>query len=341
MELTVIVPAYNCVRELRQCLGALQAQVSLGMEIIVVDDASTDATPAVATEFGMRVIHAPRNGGPGMARNLGAAEATGTILLFVDSDVVIGPGVLRRVVDTFHENPQLAALFGSYDDSPQARSLVSTYRNLLHHYTHQTGRADASTFWAGLGAVKRQIFLEIGGFDAQRYHRPSIEDIELGYRLKRAGYSIRLDRDLQAKHLKRWTLKSVVMTDVFCRAIPWSNLILERDQAVADLNLKFGQRASGGLALLVLLLLPLVWLQPMLLWGSAMALLFVIALNFGLYAFFRRTGGFFFSLACIPLHCLYLLYSTLSYLLVYARHLLRPSAQRVAATTQVGLTPFK
>jgi len=341
VELTVIVPAYNCVRELRQCLGALQAQVSLGTEIIVVDDFSTDATPAVATEFGVRVIHAPRNGGPGMARNLGAAAATGKVLLFVDSDVVIGSGVLRRVVDTFHENPQLAALFGSYDNCPQARSLVSTYRNLLHHYTHQTGNADASTFWAGLGAVRRQIFLEIGGFDAQRYHRPSIEDIELGYRLKRAGYSIRLDRDLQAKHLKRWTLKSVVMTDVFCRAIPWTNLILERDQVVADLNLKFGQRASGGLTLLVLLLLPLAWLQPMLLWGSAIALLFVIVLNFGLYAFFQRTGGFFFSLACIPLHFLYLLYSTLSYLFVYGRHLLRPSARRVAATTQVGFTPFK
>ena len=306
------------------------------MEIIVVDDASTDATPAMAAETGVRVIHAERNGGPGMARNLGAAVAAGTILLFVDSDVVIGPGVLQRVLETFHQHPEIAALFGSYDDKPDAKGLVSTYRNLLHHYTHQTGNPDAATFWAGLGAVKKQVFLEIGGFDGERYYRPSIEDIELGYRLKQAGHSILLDRQLQAKHLKRWTLKSVMMTDVFCRAIPWTHLILERGQAEADLNLKFGQRASGALILLATLMLPFSWLQPTLIWGVAIALLAVIGYNFSLYAFFRRTRGFAFAVACIPLHFLYLLYSTLSYLYVRASQFLRRSPPRTAAPPRAG-----
>lgn len=336
MKLTIIVPAYNCIPELRQCLAALQAQARHEMEIIVVDDASTDATPAVAAEFGLRVILAPRNGGPGTARNLGAAVAAGEILLFVDSDVVIGPGVLQRVTETFRQHPQLAALFGSYDDKPKAKGLVTTYRNLLHHYTHQIGNPDATTFWAGLGAVRREVFLEIGGFDGQRYYRPSIEDIELGYRLKGAGHSIFLDRQLQAKHLKRWTLKSVVMTDVFCRAIPWAYLILEHGRNVTDLNLKPGQRASGALTLLAALLLPLSWLQPMLLWAVAVALLAVIGYNFSLYAFFRRTGGFGFALACIPLHFLYLLYSTLSYLYVRASHFLRRSSPRTSTPPSAG-----
>ena len=336
MNLTIIVPAYNCIPALRQCLSALLAQVGHEMEIIVVDDASTDATPAVAAEVGVRVIHAPRNGGPGMARNLGAAIAAGDILLFVDSDVVIGPGVLRRVVETFQTRPKLAALFGSYDDKPAANTLVSTYRNLLHHYTHQTGNPDAATFWAGLGAVKRQIFLEIGGFDGERYFRPSIEDIELGYRLKRAGHTILLDRELQAKHLKKWTLKSVVMTDVFCRAIPWTRLILERGQTESDLNLKFGQRASGALTLLATLLLPFSMWQPMLLWAVAVLLLSVIAYNFSLYVFFRRASGFTFALACIPLHFLYLLYSTLSYLYVRTVHFLNPSAPRSVIPPRAG-----
>lgn len=336
MDLTIIVPAYNCIPALRQCLSALLAQVGHEMEIIVVDDASTDATPTVAAEAGVRIIHAPRNGGPGMARNLGAAIATGDILLFVDSDVVIGPGVLQRVVETFQQRPKMVALFGSYDDKPEAKSLVSTYRNLLHHYTHQTGNPDAATFWAGLGAVKRQIFLEVGGFDGERYYRPSIEDIELGYRLKRAGHSILLDRQLQAKHLKKWTLKSVVMTDVLCRAIPWTRLILERGQAETELNLKFGQRASGALTLLAALLLPFSLWQPMLLWVVFVLLLSVIAYNFSLYAFFRRTGGFAFALACIPLHFLYLLYSTLSYLYVRTVHFLNPSAPRTAIPPRAG-----
>ena len=323
MELSIIVPAFNCVPALRKSLAALQAQVGANMEIIVVDDASTDATPAAAEGMGVRVVRAPSNGGPGMARNLGVTVATGDILLFVDSDVVIGLGVLSRVVDTFRANPAVAALFGSYDDKPDAKSLVSTYRNLLHHYTHQTGNPDAATFWAGLGAIRKQVFLDIGGFDAERYRRPSIEDIELGYRLKRAGHFILLDRDLQAKHLKEWTLKSVVMTDVFCRAIPWTRLILEHGQVEADLNLKFGQRASGALTLLITALVPFSWVQPMLLWVVAMALLTVVGFNFSLYAFFRRTRGFAFALACLPLHLLYLLYSTLSYLYVRASHILR------------------
>lgn len=326
MELTIIVPAYNCIPTLPQCLHALQAQAGPETEIIVVDDASTDGT-AGAIEYGIRVIRSPRNGGPGMARNLGATFATGEVLLFVDSDVVISPGVLQRVVETFRRYPKLAALFGSYDDKPGAAGLVSTYRNLLHHYTHQTGNPDATTFWAGLGAVKKQVFLDIGGFDEKRYYRPSIEDIELGYRLKRAGHSILLDRQLQAKHLKRWTLKSMVMTDVFCRAIPWAQLMLERSQAMADLNLKLGQRASGALILAGTLLLPLSWWQPMLLWGVVITLLVVISYNLKLYVFFWRNGGVIFVMACIPLHLLYLLYSTLSYVYVRASHFLLRSGK--------------
>ena len=322
MELSIIVPAFNCVPALGRCLAALQAQAGPNMEIIVVDDASTDNTPTVAAETGVQVVRAPRNGGPGMARNLGVTIAAGEILLFVDSDVVIGPGVLARVIETFRANPKIAALFGSYDDKPDAKSLVSTYRNLLHHYTHQTGNPDAATFWAGLGAIRKKVFQDIGGFDAERFRRPSIEDIELGYRLKRAGHSIMLDRGLQAKHLKEWTLKSIVMTDVFCRAIPWTQLILERGQDEADLNLKFGQRASGALVLLATILLPLCVWQPALLWAVVSALLIVVGLNLDLYAFFRRVGGVSFAVACVPLHFLYLLYSTLSYLYVRVRHFL-------------------
>ena len=332
MHVSIIVPAYNCIPALQRCLSALQAQLGSEMEIIVVDDASTDATPAAATQMGVRVIRAPQNGGPGTARNLGADVATGDILLFVDSDVVIGTGMLQRVVETFQQNQNIAALFGSYDDSPAAKSLVSTYRNLLHHYMHQTGDSDADTFWAGFGAIRKRVFLDIGGFNGKRYSRPSIEDIELGYRLKRAGHAILLDPRLQAKHLKEWTLKSVVMTDVFCRAIPWTELILERGQAMTGLNVKFGQRASGALTLLALLLLVLAVVQPLFLWGLAAALLLVFALNARLYVFFWRVRGLVFAATCFPLHLLYLLYSTLSFMYVRARHFLRPSAASPTST---------
>jgi hypothetical protein len=70
-------------------------------------------------------------------------------------------------------------VFGSYDDSPPAPAFTAQYKNLIHRYYHQRPRREASTFWAGCGAVRRSVFLGLEGFDVERYRVPSIEDIEL------------------------------------------------------------------------------------------------------------------------------------------------------------------
>jgi hypothetical protein len=188
---------------------------------------------------------------------------------------------------------------------------------------HQNGNPEASTFWAGCGAIRRSVFEEIGGFDEKQFLCPSIEDIELGYRLREAGYQILLDKRLQGTHLKRWNLYGLIRTDITCRAIPWSRLILETKKLPDDLNLKLGQRVSFGLVALACVFLVLAAVRPELLIGSAAALLGVAALNRRLYAFFFRQRGFVFTAACIPLHLLYYLYSGLSYFCVWADFQLR------------------
>jgi len=210
VSVSVVVPAYNSSRELRECLPALIRSTSPALEIIVVDDASTDDTSTVAAGHGVVVLRLARNSGPGAARNAGGRAARGDIVFFVDADVVAAPDAIARVVRAFEADPDLVAIFGSYDRCPRAPGLVSQYRNLLHHYVHQTGNPEASTFWGGCGAIRRSVFLGIGGFDAERFPRPSIEDIELGYRLCAAGHRVRLDRDLQWAHLKRWRLLSLI-----------------------------------------------------------------------------------------------------------------------------------
>src|SRR4030095_4254595 len=247
-RLSIIVPAYNNPRDLAECLDALRAEAPAEVELMVVDGGSTDGTGAGAEARGARLLRLTRNSGPGAARNHGAAHARGEVLLFVDSDVGVARGTLDRVLRTFDEDRELAALFGSYDDDPRASSLVSRYRNLLHHFVHQEGNPQAATFWAGLGAVRRTVFLAVGGFHAALFARASIEDIELGYRLRRAGHRIRLDRALQGKHLKRWGFWSMLRTDVIGRAIPWSRLILETRYAPEDLNLRGSQPASRALS---------------------------------------------------------------------------------------------
>jgi glycosyltransferase involved in cell wall biosynthesis len=309
---SVVVPAYNSSRELRECLSALVQSIPPAREIIVVDDASTDDTSAVAASHAVVLVQLARNSGPAAARNAGSRAARGDIVFFVDADVVVAPDAIARVVRAFAADPGLAAVFGSYDRCPRAPGLVSQYRNLLHHYVHQTGNPEASTFWAGCGAIRRSVFLDIGGFDAERFPR-CIEDIELGQRLYAAGHRIRLDRDLQGTHLKQWRLLSVIRTDVTCRALPWARLILTSRTAANDLNLRLDQRVSAGLVGLAGILFVVSPLRAGLLGLAAVALAGVLFLNRRLFAFLRRERGLRFALACVPLHLLYFLYSGLSY----------------------------
>jgi glycosyltransferase involved in cell wall biosynthesis len=304
MRISVIVPAYNSSSNLRECLQALLEACPTGSEIIVVDDASTDETMAVAEAMGVRVLRLRKNVGPAVARNHGVHHAQGEILLFVDADVVVAPGSVQRMLATFADRPDLAAVFGSYDASPRVPGLVSQYRNLLHHYMHQTASADAFTFWSGCGAIRRSVFEAMGGFNENGFSR-GMEDVELGYRLRRAGHRVRLDRALQVTHLKRWTLPSMVRTDIFSRAVPWARLIRQTGTAPSDLNLKMDQRLSLGCLALAALCLPWSFLHPGSLAIALLLLAAMVVLNRRLYRFFVRQRGLAFAAACLPLHVLY------------------------------------
>jgi glycosyltransferase involved in cell wall biosynthesis len=336
LRLSVIVPVYNDAHALRRCLAALIASRPPATEIIVVDDASTDESPAAAAEFDVRVLRLSANAGPAAARNHGARHARGAVLMFVDSDVLIAPGALEQATALLEARPDLAAVFGSYDAKPAATGIVSRYKNLLHHFVHQHGETEASTFWAGCGAIRRHIFEEAGGFDHERFARPSIEDIELGYRLRRAGHRIVLDKTLQGTHLKRWTLGSLVWTDVTGRAIPWARLMLERGERTDDLNVRHDQRVSAILVGLGTLCLVGAVFQPVLAVAGGVALAAVIGLNWRLYRFFARHGGVGFAAACVMLHWLYYLYSGLAFLGVWVDARLRRTSSRAAGATRAA-----
>jgi len=288
-------------------------------EIIVVADGDTDGSSRLAEAFGARVLRLPTRGGPARARNAGARAARGDILFFVDADVAIHPDAVDKVVAAFCREPDLAAVFGSYDDAPAATGFLSQYKNLLHHYVHQTACEEASTFWAGCGAIRRDVFLALGGFD-ERYRQPCIEDIELGYRLKQTGYRIRLCKTLQGKHLKRWGVASLLKADFFQRALPWTELILRDSQFINDLNLDTSSRASVTMTYGLLgALLGAGWrLEFLLLAGGLIVSL--LALNASLYRFFWRKRGLRFTIQAVPWHWLYYFYSGLAFAVGAVRH---------------------
>jgi GT2 family glycosyltransferase len=262
---------------------------------------------------------------------MGARQATGDVLLFIDADVTVHADVVERVVSRFELEPELDGLIGTYDNAPADPGFVSQFKNLMHAFVHCQGKPDAWTFWCGCGAVRRSVFVEHGGLD-ESYTRPAIEDIEFGYRLRFAGHAIALDPGIQCKHLKTWTFWSLVYTDVFHRGLPWTKLILRTGMLPDDLNLRWSQRVS---AILAALLLPICVLaawqmsgtpallpQSTLLAAASAIIGAILAANWKFYAFLAGQRGWFSAICALPLHILYFIYSLASFGLGLASHLL-------------------
>jgi GT2 family glycosyltransferase len=284
--LTVVIPATDAPPTLPRCLAAL----------------ARSSEPHV-----VEVVAGPPGAGPAAARNAGVARTAGEIVVFVDADVEVHPDALRRLRERFDAEPGLDAVFGAYDERPAARGLVSRFRNLLHHHVHVSSAGSATTFWAGLGAVRRTPFEASGGFDADRFPRPSIEDVELGLRLHARGCGIALDPDVRGTHLKRWTLRSMVRTDFAARGVPWVALALERRGAGTALNLGWRQRAAAVSALAAAAALAL--RRPRI---AAAGLGAMILPNMSFYVLLGRRGGMRLALAGVPLHLVHHLTAALS-----------------------------
>jgi GT2 family glycosyltransferase len=314
LAVTVIMPVYNGGGTLRQSLEPLLAMRRSGeiAEIIVVDDGSTDASAAIAEAAAVTVLGSGGRLGPGGARNVGAAAAAGEILWFVDADVVVHPDGARVLVDAL-QRTGAAAVFGSYDDAPPAPNFFSQYKNLVHRYHHIHAGGDIDTFWAGCGAVARQAFAEAGGFDAARYPHSSIEDIELGLRLRQRGLRIHLEPALLATHLKVWHLSNLLHTEVCRRAIPWSQLIVEHGWWSRSLNMDGGERVRALLAAcwLAALLLAAARVSPP--WPALILLGVVAVANRQLFGYFRRQRGVLFAIGGVLYHQVYYLYSAAAF----------------------------
>ncbi|NJK50630.1 glycosyltransferase [Candidatus Gracilibacteria bacterium] len=318
LSISIVTPVHNGGDNFRQYLSSLKQFAPPETETIVVADGDEESGN-LAQAYGMRVLQIPSAGGPAKARNLGAKAAKGDILFFLDADVTIAAETIGQVNRIFTQEPDLAACIGSYDDSPGATNFLSQYKNLFHHYIHQTGNEEASTFWGACGAIRRDIFLKSGGFD-ESYRLPCVEDIELGYRLKQAGYKIKLYKNIQVKHLKRWGIISLLRAEVFYRAIPWTALILRHRQLNNDLNLQWSSRMS---VLLVYALIAAVvgsWWWSGVLWIAVVAIALLLIINHPVYQFFNRKRGIVFAIATIPWHWLYYLYSGLAFAIGIIRH---------------------
>jgi GT2 family glycosyltransferase len=311
-RLAVVIPGYNAAATLPECLAALLRSERRPDEIILFDDGSTDATADIARAAGVRVIaNGKSRQGPAVGRNAGAAVVDADIIAFVDADVAVWPEALARLEEPIIAGEAVAS-FGCYDDRPRSQRIPALYANLRHHWVHRHGKAEAFTFWSGLGAVRSDVFAAQHGFDP-RFGEPSIEDVELGIRIVEAGGRIRLVNDALGKHCKDWGLAQLWRTDIVCRALPWARLIRSGRGSGDDLNIARRERVAAMLAHGVWIAALATLVRPGL-WPLAIAAAAgYLAVNGPFFAFLLRTAGWRAGLAGIGLHWCYHLYASVTF----------------------------
>lgn len=340
-EISAVVPAHNAAATLDGCLAALAASAGCAAEIVVVDDGSLDATPAIAQAWGVRLVRLPRRRGAAAARNAGACVARAPVLFFTDADVLVQSDTLARALGYLRARPGVSAVFGSYQAETVHRNFCSVYKNLVHHLTHQAARTDAHTFWAGAGAVRADAFWAAGGFDPGDTRGADVEDIALGYRLTAAGYRIHVDHRLQVTHAKRYTLGSLIRSDVLHRAMPWTRLMLRERRFQNDLNTGGGSLASAAAVFALLPALRLAIRHPALVVLPAALLAAFLVLNQRLFGRCAARGPDFLlrAIAMTALYYLYAAAGAVAGTLLHLRDRTRPARRVRAAPSRLAVGP--
>src|SRR5215468_2493129 len=253
---SVVMPVYNAEATLEECLTRLGQSTFEDFEVVVVDDGSTDRSAEILARFPVRVVPSPGRVGPAAARNLGAQVATGKILFFIDSDVMVRPDTLAVLVEGF-EQADVDGFCGVQAAEMRHRDLVSQYKNLWMRWTYLRQTGDVPLFYTTAAAIRRDAFLRVGGFDVG-YSTPNVEDTAFGQKLKRLGIRVRIHPLLEVEHVKRYSLRGLLRTD-FMRAVSLTRLKLRHLEDLGDNNTSVpaGYMAAvpfSGLAVVALVL---------------------------------------------------------------------------------------
>ena len=293
-SVSVIIPSFNAEATLEACLCAVSGSHYPPLEVIVVDDASSDRTAEIASSHGSRLLRNKTQFGPAYSRNVGAMAAVGEVLVFVDADVVVNPDAISQAVDCLSQGGA-DAVFGSYVEEAGVPGFLNRFKNYQHHFVHQHGPDEPASFWSGCGAIKRSAFMAVGGFAAELKF---CEDIEFGDALVRGGYRIRLLKQMQAAHLKHYSFLKLVKSDLFGRAIPWTRLLRSGRSRFGNLNTNRQGVASVALTAAAYMGVFGAFFGGQLLWVTLAACAGLAGVNRDLLSFGAKRRGFAFLPGC-------------------------------------------
>lgn len=302
IQISIIIPYHREKDSLKKCLKAVENSSYKQFEVIIVNDAAYDKFSFQEKyKFPLKILVNTYNKGGGYSRNQGAKAASGKILLFIDADVLIKNNTLANLKNIFAENETIAAVIGCYDKNIPHKNLISNFKNLFHHFNHQQAKEQASTFWTGCGAIRKETFFKAGLFSEHKRINP-IEDIELGYRLYKKNLKILLNKNILVTHLKKYNWLSFIHSEIFLRALPWTYIILQEKMVTNNLNTSLKYFLSVFLTYIMLfssLLYPLFLKTAF--FTSFSSFILILYLNHKFYALAIKEKGYLFFLNSLML----------------------------------------
>ncbi len=320
--ISVIIPNYNNSATIGRCLEAVFASAYDNFEVVVIDDCSVDDSVDIIEGFPCKLVRLDRHAGASTARNAGAARSRGDILFLTDADCLLTRDALAIAAETLSSYGPGVILGGTYTPIPGDDGFFSTFQSIFINYS-ETKRAERPDYVATHAMIiDAATFRKSGGFVED--FLPILEDVEFCHRMCRAGYALRVNPDIQVRHIFGFSL-SRSLRNAFRKSMFWTIYSIRNGDLLADSGASSHElKANGGACLLSVLLLALfLWVPhpaiPPLIFLTVAVNLFISRRLMS--AFLRHKGARFAAAAVIYYVSLYPLAAGAGALAGAVRHL--------------------
>ena len=300
---TAIIPAFNAENTILELVYSLIKLNSPPLEIIVIDDASTDQTNCLLKNVEeVKLLRLKKNCGPGSARNIGAQEAKTKWLLFIDSDCRLPTNSIDEAFPTIEENKNnVVGIMGVFDIKVENDYSITKYKNMQRHFEIKAMKNPPEVFSSSCFTIKRKAFIECGGFN-DNFGKTPTEDNEFYFRLLKKNLFIKYNTSFSFLHNKQMSLKKL-MDDDFKRSKAiiynlFGRLGEKRSNLSREEKIKWLiELASGDLISLILFFIPISILILPILYTKIFLLCLIIlglimtSINYKFLKYSLRLGG--------------------------------------------------
>jgi glycosyltransferase involved in cell wall biosynthesis len=293
MKISIIIPVYNSSLTLKECLDVVFGSNFNNFEVIIVSDNSSDNSVKIAKQYQCKIIELSQNKGPAFARNRGAQEAEGDILLFLDSDVVIKKEALKYLSDKFFDD-EINAIQGIYSHEPVYKNMATQYQqSYTSYYIWPENKKYATTLSTCCFAIRKKIFTKFKGFDAN-IKRATCEDEVFGYDLINKGYKILISRELNVEHRVHYNIGHFIKR-TFNRYTSTIKFYLRSKTFINKIRQTNYLKIIIGIPILGLIILTsflIIFFQNKIIWLILLILnIIFLSLHAGFMIFVGRTKG--------------------------------------------------